>query len=176
MKHPETYIVAASLSPPLSFDAISEVMVPLVIEENPYGMGGPIPDSKRKFTSYTYALSSALSPNLNNPPLYVDLPFEHPSGQRIESVRQRWLKGDPVTMLTTYGSDLAKLEGIYIDVGDEDLPGFYPAAEVFHQKLTAMGIEHGYHVYRGGHTDKIVARAVVALKFASAQLSDPVAP
>ncbi|MFC1716494.1 alpha/beta hydrolase [Candidatus Poribacteria bacterium] len=176
MKHPETYVVAASLSPPLSFDIISKPLIPEVIKENPDGMGGPVPDPEKRYTNYIYGLSAALSPNLDNPPFFVDLPFEYPNSQMIESVRQRWLKHDPLTMLPTYSSALRELKGIYIDVGDEDLPGFYPAAEAFHKKLTTMGIDHEYDVYRGGHSDRGVQRAVSALKYVSARLPDPIAP
>lgn len=176
MKHPETYVVAASLSPPLSFDIIGQFMVAEVLKENPNGMGGSIPDSKRRYTNYIYSLSAALSPNLNNPPFFVDLPFEYPSGKTIESVMQRWLKEDPLAMLPAYSSALKELNGIYIDMGDEDLPGFNSAVEAFRKELTNMDIDHEYYIYRGGHTDQAVQRAVKALKFASAHLSEPVAP
>lgn len=176
MKHPETYSSVASLSPPLGFDPISEAMIPLVIRENPDGMGGPIPDSKRKYTSYIYSLSAALSPNLGNPPFFVDLPFEYPGGKIIESVRQRWLKGDPLNMLSAYGSSLKKMKGIYIDMGDKDLPGFPEAGDTFHRKLKSLDINHTYIVYIGGHTDLAVARAISSLKFVSALLPDPKSP
>ena len=119
---------------------------------------------------------STLSPNLNNPPFFVDLPFKYPSGEMIESVRQRWMKGDPLIMLSIYGSSLKELNGIYIDVGDEDLPGFAAAADAFHQQLLNMGIKHEYNVYRGGHSDRAVSRAIDSLKFVSALLSDPTVP
>jgi enterochelin esterase-like enzyme len=176
MKHPETYSSTACMSPPLGFDTISEAIIPEVIKENPDGMDGPIPDSKRQYTSYVYSLSAALSPNLDNPPFFVDLPFEYPSGKIIESVRQRWLKGDPLAMLSTHSSALEKMKGIYIDMGNRDLPGFFEAANAFHKKLADMGIEHKYVVYPGGHSDLAVARAISSLKFVSALLPDPKAP
>ena len=174
MKHSDVYSSVASLSPPLGLDIISASIIPQIIKENPNGMGGSIPDSKRKYTSYIYALSAALSPNLNNSPLFVDLPFEYPSGNIIESVRQKWLKADPMTMLSTYGSALMKMNGgIYIDVGDDDLLGFTAAAYAFRDKLKNMGIDHKYNVYSGGHTDQIVARMLGSLTFISERLSNP---
>lgn len=173
MKHPETYSSVACMSPPLGFDPIAKAMIPEVIKENPDGMNGPIPDPERKYTSYIYSLSAALSPNLDKPPFFVDLPFEYPVGEIIESVRQRWLKGDPLTMLSTNGSALEKMKGIYIDVGDRDLPGFLEAGDAFHKELVNMGIGHKYIVYPGDHTEYAVARAISLLKFASALLPDP---
>ena len=176
MRHPETFGAVASLSPPLGFDTISAAIIPEIIKENPNGMGGPGPDSKRQYTSYFYALSAALSPNLNNPPSFVDLPFEYPSGEVIEQVRSRWLEADPMALLSIHGSSLMDMKGIYIDVGDNDLPGFPAAAEAFHQELMGMGIEHEYNVYHGGHSDNAVQRAIDSLKFLSDLLPDPEAP
>jgi len=173
MKHPETFSAIASLSPPLGFEMIAEAMIPEVIKENPDGMSGPWPDAEQ-YTSFFYALSAALSPNLNNPPFFVDLPFEYPSDEIIEPVRQCWLEADPLTMLSVYASSLMEMNGIYIDVGDEDLPGFKSAADAFHQELISMGIEHIYDVYHGDHYANPVGRAISALTFLSDLL--PVAP
>ena len=162
MKYPETYSAVVSLSPPLGFDVISEEMIPEVLKENPDGMGVP---NSEQYTSYIYALSAALSPNLNNPPFFVDLPFEYPGGEMIQQVRQRWLEADPLTMLSTYGASLMDMKGVYIDVGDEDLPGFKAAADAFHQELMDMGIQHSYDVYQGDHYANPIERAVNLLTF-----------
>ncbi|MFC1716339.1 alpha/beta hydrolase [Candidatus Poribacteria bacterium] len=164
MKHPEVYSAVVSLSPPLGFETISEEMIPEVLRENLDGLAGP---NSEQYTSYMYALSAALSPNLDNPAFLVDLPFEYPAGEIIEQVRQRWLKADPLTMLSTYGVSLMKMEGIYIDVGDEDLPGFKVAADAFHQELVATGVEHRYDVYQGDHYANPIERAINLLTFLS---------
>jgi S-formylglutathione hydrolase FrmB len=175
MKHSEAFSSVAALSPPLGFDIISEAAIPEVIRENPDGMSGPGQDSGQ-YTGYIYALSAALSPNLSNPPFFLDLPFEYPSNEIIEPVRQRWLIGDPLTMLLRCKSSLMEMKGIYIDVGDEDLLGFKAAADAFHQELMNMGIEHKYNVYHGDHYANAVERAVELLTFLSALLLDPVSP
>jgi S-formylglutathione hydrolase FrmB len=164
MKHPGTYSAVVSLSPPLGFDVISGEMIPEVLMENPNGMAGP---NSEQYTSYMYALSAALSPNLSNPPFFVDLPFDYPGGKIIEETRQRWLEGDPLMMLSTYGTSLMRMKGIYIDVGSEDLPGFRVAADAFHQELENMGIAHEYVVYEGDHYADPVGRAVNLLTFLS---------
>jgi S-formylglutathione hydrolase len=175
MKHPDSFVAIASLSPPLSFDMIAKAMVPEVIKENPNGMPGPGPNAKQ-FTAYIYALSAALSPNLNNPPFFVDLPFEYPSGKIIEDVRLRWLKADPLAMIPAHIQALMRMKGIYIDVGDQDLPGFNEAAKIFSQELTKTGIKHKFNIYIGGHADRAVERAINSLTFLSALLTDPAFP
>ncbi len=97
----------------------------------------------------------------------MDLPFEYPDGELIEEVRQRWLKSDPLNMLPEYETSLMAMKGIYIDVGDEDLPGFKIAADAFHQGLMDMGIEHEYNVYQGDHYANPIGRAIDLLIFLS---------
>ena len=175
MKHPETFSAVASMSPPLGFDIMSEEMIPEVIRENPDAMTGPGPGSGQ-YTRYVYALSAALSPNLSNPPFFVDLPFQYPNSEIIEPIRQRWLEADPLTMLSVHKSSLMEMSGIYIDVGDNDLLGFKAAADAFHQELMDMGIQHEYNVYHGDHYAMAVERAISSLTFLSGRLLDPIRP
>lgn len=174
MKYPETFSAVAVLSPPLGFDVMTEKIIPEILKENPNGMSGP--NSKKQYTDYIYALSAALSPNLNNPPFFVDLPFEYPSGKVIEQVRQRWIQSDPLNMLSIYSSFLKSMKGIYIDVGDKDLLGFKEAADAFHLELLRLGIDHVYDVFQGGHSDNGVERAVKALRFLSDLLPESKTP
>ena len=172
MKHPDIFSSVVSLSPPLGFDIIAAEMIPEVIRENPDGM--PDPGQKvEQYTEYLYALSAALSPNLDNPPFFLDLPFEYPNVEVIESVRDRWLVGDPLTMLSTYSQSLEGLKGIYIDVGDEDLLGYKAAADAFHDELIRLGIQNEYNVYQGDHYANPVERFISALEFLSARLPEP---
>jgi len=175
MKHPDIFSSVVSLSPPLGFDTMAEELIPEVLRENPDVMADPGPNAKQ-YTSYIYSLSAALSPNLDNPPFFVDLPLEYPSGQVVEPVKQRWLEGDPFTMLSTYGDSLRKMNGIYIDMGNEDLLGFNAAGDIFHQELIDMGIKHEYNIFQGGHSDNVVDRAVALLEFLSPLLLDPTIP
>ena len=174
MKHPNIFSSVAALSPPLSFEKITDFMIPEILNENPNGMAGP--DSNEQYTDFVYALSAALSPNLNNPPFFVDLPFEYPSGKVIEPIRQKWMKQDPLMMLSADSSPLKAMKGIYIDVGDDDLLGFKAAADEFHKKLLNLGIEHEYNVFEGKHADKGVERAINALTYLSGFLPDPEFP
>lgn len=165
MKHPDKFSIVAAMSPPLSFDVISEKMIPQVIKENPNGMSGP--NSKKQYTDYLYALSAALSPNLDNPPFFVDIPFTYPEGNIIEAIREKWSKGDPLSMLSKYSDSLRSMKGIYIDIGTRDLLGFKESADIFHNQLLSLGIKHEYYVFDGGHSDKGVDRAIRVLTFIS---------
>ncbi len=174
MKHPEIYSAVAALSPPLAFEIMMKDIIPQVIKENPDGMKGP--NSKRQYSDYIYALSAALSPNLNNPPFFVDLLFEYPTGNVIEPIKQKWMKADPLTMLKKDSSSLKKMKGIYIDVGSNDYLGFKNGADEFHKTLTELGIDHEYVIFDGGHSDDGVNRAINAITFLSKFLPDPSFP
>jgi S-formylglutathione hydrolase FrmB len=174
MKHPNVFSSVAALGPPLSFDKITDFVIPEILNENPNGMIGP--NSNEQYSDFIYALSAALSPNLNNPPFFVDLPFEYPTGKVIEPIRQKWMKQDPLIMLSVDNSPLKAMKGIYIDVGDDDLLGFKAAADEFHKKLLSLGIEHEYNIFEGKHADKGVERAISALMYLSGFLPDPEFP
>lgn len=171
MKHPDVFSAVAALSPPLGFNIMIDSIIPEFIRENPNGMSGPM--ANKQYNDYIYALSAALSPNLNNPPFFVDLPFEYPTGKVIEPVKKKWLVGDPLSMLLADNSSMKAMKGIYIDVGDNDLLGFKLAADEFHKQLLNMGIKHEYNVFEGKHADKGIERAISALTFLSGFLPEP---
>ena len=171
MKHPDVFGVAASTAGTLAFEPL-KATIPMMIAENPDGMKGP--DPQKPLTSCTYAMGAAFTPNLNNPPFFVDLSFEYPSGKIIEPIWSRFMEHDPVTMLETYADNLASLNGIYFDVGSKDEWGAVPLNELFHQALVTRGIEHTYEVFEGGHDDHLLERLAIAFKFASDRMiSEP---
>ncbi len=153
MKHPGVYGAVASHGGTLSFNVAKGVFAQAVIAQTPDGMMSPeeaveAHDAGLYFPSYAYAMSAAFSPNLDNPPYFVDLPLEWPSPEIIEEVWVRWLEnGDALTMLNTYGHNLASLRGLYIDSETPDSVGSDFMAEAFHQALDAAGIQHEFQLY-----------------------------
>jgi pimeloyl-ACP methyl ester carboxylesterase len=102
MKHPAVFgAVAAHGAEPLAVE-LRKPAIPIVLEENPDGLVGPnleisAANQERFLTSLFYSSSAAFSPNLENPPFFVDLPFEYPSGAIIDEVWEKWLAHDPLT-------------------------------------------------------------------------------
>jgi len=173
MKHPAVFgAVAAHSAEPLSVE-LRKFVIPIVLEENPDVLVGPnleisAANQERFLTSLFYSSGAAFSPNLENPPFFVDLPFEYPSGVIIDEVWEKWLAHDPLTMLETYGENLASLRGVYFDIGNQDEFGLQPHSEVFHQALTEAGIAHEYQTYDdGGHFNRIFERLTISLSFIS---------
>ncbi len=168
MKHPNIFGTVANHSGLVVLEALY-ALTPVVIEESPDGLMGP--DPTKFFTSAIYGMSAAWSPNLSNPPFFVDLPFNAPTWERVESVWSRMQEHDPFTMLDTYGDNFRSLNGIYMDCGNMDELGTCPAYDFFLQKLDAMGIDYTYENFDGGHFDKMFSRLEVSLAFCSERMN-----
>jgi enterochelin esterase-like enzyme len=61
-----------------------------------------------------------------------------------------------IPMLPQYLPSLRAMDGIALDVGDQD--GLKADNDALHAELDRFGIAHTYEVYEGGHGDKITAR------------------
>jgi len=164
MKHPDVFGAVASHGGALYLEVLKALM-PAVIEENPAGITGPAPD--KPITSVVYSMSAAFSPNLANPPFFVDLPFEYPSPEIIDEVWDRFMEHDVLTLLGTYGANVSSLRGIYMDAGAQDELGCNFQADAFHQALDAAGIGHECEIYSGAHFDRLFERLTISLKFLS---------
>jgi S-formylglutathione hydrolase FrmB len=168
MQYSGTFSVAAAHSPGITVEGI-DAFLPLLILENPTGLNGPSPE---KFaTSLFYSLGAAFSPNLNNPPWYVDLPFQFPSGELIPSVWEKWLEYDGFVEIGQHGLNLHILNGLYLDCGDEDETGVHLALAPYHDILLQLGIDHEYEVFNGTHFNRLFSRMEKSLEYISIRLS-----
>jgi len=164
LKYPDIFGAVASHSGLLLVDAVLS-MGEVIIAENPDGFTGP--DPAKFLTSAGYAFSAAWSPNLNNPPFYVDLPFEWPSPFPIPEVSAKWYQNDVFMLLDTHVDNFKSLKGIYFDVGDYDELGMNLAYPFIFQKLDAYEINYTFESFPGGHFDKTFSRLAVSLEFCS---------
>ena len=107
-----------------------------------------------------FLYAASLSPNPENPPFFVDLPFEEVNGdiRRVKSVWDRWVAEVPLGMLNRFATNLRQLRGIGFDVGTRD--EFEPGASnrAFSAALTEAGISHVFEEYDGRHDDRISER------------------
>jgi len=169
LKHPDIFGAVASHSGLLLVDAVLS-MGEIVIAENPDGFTGP--DPAKFLTSAGYAFSAAWSPNLNNPPFYVDLPFEWPSPTPIPAVEDLWHQNDVFRLLDTHVDNFKSLKGIYFDVGEYDELGTNLTYPYIIQKMEAYGINYTFEEFPGGHFDKTFSRLEISLEFCSNALNE----
>lgn len=111
-----------------------------------------------------YLLAAAFSPNLANPPLYVDLPFDLTTGDILPEIRNKWNQHDLFVMLEDHAADLASLRGLAPQVGRNDLTRFVSAKEAFHQALLDAGVPHRYILDNNSH-NTTPARRRLMLEF-----------
>lgn len=166
MLHPDVFGVVASHSGLLYVDALVS-LADVVKQENPDGFTGP--DPTKFLTSAMYAMSAAWSPNFNNPPFLVDLPFEFQGDDLlpVPEVLARWYENDVFSLLDTHHEAFKSLNGIYFDVGIYDELGTQLAHEPVVYKLNALGVAYTFETYEGGHHSHMFDRLGVALAFCS---------
>lgn len=178
MTHADVFGSAYSIStgfpvfsrPDIGFPYLGEEVAQPSLASELLAISGPtsIPGND---AGWVYAVASAFSPNLDNLPFRVDLPFELPSMKVIPEIRDKWYAYDAFLMLEQHAEDLASLRGLALDVGNAE--GNLAANEAIHQALTDEGIEHQFEVFDGGHIDKLDERIGVALTFLSESLLVP---
>jgi S-formylglutathione hydrolase FrmB len=106
-------------------------------------------------TKASLASAAAWSPNPQNPPLYIDLPWK--GGQVQPLVAARWVANSPLAMLDQYVPNLKRLRAIAFDAGDKDA-GIAASIRVLDQILNAHGMAHTFEIYPGTHTSNIADR------------------
>ena len=115
------------------------------------------PEDSAKLTFFQraqLATAAAWSPNLDNPPLYLDLPVK--DGVAQPDVLAKWAANAPLAFIDQYIGNLRRYRGIAIDVGDQD--GLRVDTSKLHDVLERYGIKHGFEVYSGTHTSKVADR------------------
>lgn len=100
------------------------------------------------------ATAAAWSPNPENPPLYLDLPWK--DGEIQPDVLARWTANAPLAFVDQYVGNLRRYDGIALDVGDED--GLRVDTRRLHEVLDTYGIAHDFEVYPGTHTSAVAVR------------------
>jgi enterochelin esterase-like enzyme len=100
------------------------------------------------------AMASAWSPNPQNPPLYLDLPFKN--GAVDESVLARWTANSPFALLDQNVSNLKRYAAIAMDVGDKDT--LKDDTRKLHELMLRNGIANDFELYQGTHTSRVAFR------------------
>lgn len=97
-----------------------------------------------------YAYAAAYSPDPEQPGRAL-VPFEVESGRLIDEVWQRWLELDPVRMAAGHADALRSLRRIHVEAGRSDEYFLDLGAQAFSAELRALGIEHAFELFDGGH-------------------------
>ena len=99
-------------------------------------------------TQLVFTMCGGFSPNMNNPPYYVDFPFDT-SGVWIDSILQKWYTFDASRKVKDLpGSDELAW---FLGCGTTDYMCTYPTYQVFMDSLDTYGINYDYRFFEGGH-------------------------
>jgi S-formylglutathione hydrolase FrmB len=106
-------------------------------------------------------LAAVLSPNLEKPPFFVDLPVKHVRGELMpdEAVFESWRRQFPIERVDDLRDNLMSLRAIGMDYGTSDQFAHIPTATAdFSHELSRLRVPHTLDVYRGDHRQQVGAR------------------
>ncbi len=150
LKHPDKYCGVVSHSGRLNMSSHS-LYIPGILSENG---GAPVASFNPKagpMSLGVFTMAAAFSPNIENPPYFVDFPFDE-NGNYIDSIWNRWLLNDCSFLAKNISKedDLA----IYFDCGTYDEEATYPFNTSFADSLDILGLPYNFQSYSGGHYDR----------------------
>ncbi|MFC1651277.1 alpha/beta hydrolase [Candidatus Latescibacterota bacterium] len=152
MKHPDIYSAAYLLSGVLDFenfylDRSRERIISVVNAES-------IPEDGSLNLPLSSAVAFAPNPDIN--PFRCDFPLDK-NGQLIESIWEKWLQHDPLSMIASCRKNLLQLQGIRLDCGTSD-EWCITGNRIFSKALNDANIPHMFEEYEGTHTSEIKNR------------------
>src|SRR4051812_9453105 len=106
------------------------------------------------FSRAMLAMAAAWSPNPNNPPFFVDLPFK--DGQLRPEIVAKYNANSPLAFVDQYIGNLRRYHGIAFDVGDQD--GLKDDTAKLHGVLDQYKIPNSFELYSGTHTSAVADR------------------
>ena len=104
------------------------------------------------------AMGRAYTPNLNNPPFQVDLPYYYQGDSLIvnPAILEIWHEKSAIGMIDDHVDNLKKIKALKLDWGrNEDFDHIPLTCLQFSQKLENLGIEHYAEEYIGDHGNKL---------------------
>jgi len=122
----------------------------------PHEPRGPVSGDLNSW--FCYGLGSCYTPNAANPPFYVDLPIEFPSGRVIPELWDKWLSYDPVVSWHPRLANLRNLLGIRLDVGYHDEFELHYGHRILSHHLTQAGVPHEAVEHDGTHGSRVFER------------------
>ena len=146
----------------------AEAFVAVVLSENPDEMAGPA--LERPYTTMMFALWAAFTPNLENPPFYVDFTFEYPTGAPRPEAAARFESQCIGSLMETHLDAVSQLRDIYLDAGDRDDFGNHFQAQLLHDFLAGAGIDHTFEIYSGDHYSGVFSSIAKSLRFLTDRL------
>lgn len=167
LNNPGVFGALAGNSGYYNWDRIREEFRTAVLAENsgpPYNFiyGGAT------YTSALFLFAGGYSPNMANPPTYVDYPLDE-QGNVVESVISRAIAHNPDCIAANHPD--SSRPRIYFDCGDADEFFMYPTNFDLAAAFDSMGIEYEFRPFVGNH-DFTLERWALDLEFFNRVMPD----
>lgn len=159
IKHAARYYGVASLSGFVSVVPFDYWQSAILEENNGQGPYDPL---RGFFTQASFAAAGAFTPNLNNPPYYIDYPLNN-DGDIIEPIFRIWQQQMPGYLSRLHPD--ANTLAIYFDCGQQDELGFFSMNQYFAAQLDSQGIAHRFEPFIGDHTNQLIVRGMMGFMF-----------
>ena len=157
LKHPDIYTGVASHSGILS-SGFLKFLTPLILAEN--DSLDVIKPTAGFLSKVLFTAAGGYSPNMNNPPYYVDLPIDN-KGRVIDSTFAKWKFYRPSYLASLYNPKAGLY--IYFDCGTNDPILKY--TNIFADTLSTLKIPFVFQTFEGGHTDQLGKRLPISITF-----------
>ena len=102
-------------------------------------------------TMMVLAMSACYSPNVASPPVYADLPFDPYTAELRPEVWERWLKRDPVRLVSRHAEALAGLSLLALEAGRRDEYHLQFGHRVLARELETAGVPFVFDEFDDGH-------------------------
>ena len=182
IEYPDVFGAVAALSPALC-DMEVDSAIDDYIAKYPLVQGLPVPgyeseDMWNIFLGYfevnlIYSLAAAWTPNLENPPFYVDLPVQYPEPVIVTDVLDQWKERDLVSQVERDGANLSG-KPIFVDEGRGPamLMAEVTGVDRLLSALHGQGLSYTYDAFDGDHLTYFGYQIASGLEFLSGALSD----
>ena len=149
-RHPEVFGALAMLSGDSYLDLTHKAFLYEYLSSIwPEAPNGPVVGND--VSQLVYAYAAAYSPNPDDPPFFVDLPVEFPSGVLRQDVWDRWLAFDPAVNWRHRLDNLRQLRGILLDAGTADDHHLQWGHRILSHHLRDEDIDHDVREHAGNH-------------------------
>jgi len=165
MNHSDIFSSFSAHSGPIHLESLNNpFLINMVLIEAIFN-GGEIAPGNGTTSMMLFGLSSAFSPNLDNPPWYVDLPLNN-DGDIDWDVFEQWQVHDPYLLVEDHVETLRN-QNIYFDCGGSDELQLHSHGTDMNDKLNELEIPHQWVSYSGTHSSEIYNRLDVSYVFHS---------
>ncbi|MEI6947368.1 alpha/beta fold hydrolase [Paraflavisolibacter sp. H34] len=106
-------------------------------------------------TRAAFATAAAWAPNPQNPPLYLDLPYQN--GQLQPLVQTKLWANMPLATLDQYIPNLKQLRALGFDAGTQDV-AIAAGLRALDSSLSVYSIPHQFEIYEGNHINRVGER------------------